>query len=61
MNFVSRLMEEVGIFYFFRHDEDRHVMVIADKNASFRPLPDEQTDYAPTGRRRQVTPVGTRL
>ena len=39
LNFVSRLMEEVGIFYFFRHEESRHVMVIADKNASFKPLP----------------------
>jgi type VI secretion system secreted protein VgrG len=39
LNFVSRLMEEVGIFYFFRHEENRHVMVIADKNASFKPLP----------------------
>lgn len=55
LNFVSRLMEEVGIFYFFRHDEDRHVMVIADKNASFRPLPDQQLYYAPNSRRRGVT------
>jgi type VI secretion system secreted protein VgrG len=55
LNFVCRLMEEVGIFYFFRHDEDRHVMVIADKNVSFKPLPDQQLHYAPTGRRRHVT------
>jgi type VI secretion system secreted protein VgrG len=55
LNFVCRLMEEVGIFYFFRHDEDRHVMVIADKNVSFKPLPDQQLYYAPTGRRRHVT------
>src|SRR4051812_33783037 len=55
LNFVCRLMEEVGIFYFFRHDEDRHVMVMADKNVSFKPLPDQQLYYAPTGRRRHVT------
>ncbi|MCV2369029.1 type VI secretion system Vgr family protein [Roseateles oligotrophus] len=29
-NFVSRLMEEEGIFYFFRHSEDKHELVIAD-------------------------------
>lgn len=29
-DFVSRLMEEHGLCYFFRHEEDRHVMVIAD-------------------------------
>lgn len=29
-NFVSRLMEEEGIFYFFEHHEDKHVLVLAD-------------------------------
>ncbi|MEZ6129826.1 MAG: type VI secretion system tip protein TssI/VgrG [Planctomycetaceae bacterium] len=28
--FVSRLMEEWGISYFFRHEESRHVMVMTD-------------------------------
>ena len=30
LNFISRLMEEEGIFYFFEHDSEKHVMVIAD-------------------------------
>ncbi|MGQ9609779.1 MAG: type VI secretion system Vgr family protein [bacterium] len=30
LNFISRLMEEEGIFYFFEHDNEKHVMVIAD-------------------------------
>jgi type VI secretion system secreted protein VgrG len=29
-NFISRLMEEEGIYYFFRHDEHGHTLVIAD-------------------------------
>jgi type VI secretion system secreted protein VgrG len=29
-NFVSRLMEDAGIFYFFEHDEDKHTLVLAD-------------------------------
>ncbi|MBT9494728.1 MAG: type VI secretion system tip protein VgrG [Paucibacter sp.] len=29
-NFVSRLMEEEGIFYFFRHTEGQHELVLAD-------------------------------
>jgi type VI secretion system secreted protein VgrG len=29
-NFVSRLLEEEGIFYFFEHYEDKHVFVLAD-------------------------------
>ncbi|WP_326523453.1 type VI secretion system Vgr family protein [Sphingomonas sp.] len=28
--FISRLMEEEGIYYFFRHDGDRHVMVLCE-------------------------------
>ncbi|MDQ1328961.1 MAG: type secretion system secreted protein VgrG, partial [Candidatus Poribacteria bacterium] len=30
LNFISRLMEEEGVFYFFEHDDEKHVMVIAD-------------------------------
>ena len=29
-NFVSRLMEEEGIFYYWRHAEDKHELVLAD-------------------------------
>lgn len=35
--FVSRLMEEEGIYYFFRHDADRHVMVLCEGPASHQP------------------------
>ncbi|MGC1618069.1 MAG: type VI secretion system tip protein TssI/VgrG, partial [Candidatus Acidiferrum sp.] len=30
-NFVSRLMEEYGIFYFFEHEESSHKLIFADK------------------------------
>jgi len=29
-NFISRLMEQNGIFYFFEHEDGKHTMVIAD-------------------------------
>jgi type VI secretion system secreted protein VgrG len=32
-NFVSRLMEHEGIFYFFRHEANKHVLVFADRLA----------------------------
>ena len=35
--FISRLMEEEGIYYFFRHDADRHVMVLCEGAASHQP------------------------
>ena len=33
-NFVSRLMEEFGIFYFFRHESGKHALVMADNKAA---------------------------
>lgn len=35
--FVSRLMEEEGIYYFFRHDADRHMMVLCEGPSSHQP------------------------
>ena len=37
--FISRLMEEDGIFYFFEHLEDRHVLVMADHPGAHPPIP----------------------
>jgi type VI secretion system secreted protein VgrG len=30
-SFLSRLLEEEGIFYFFHHEKDKHIMMLADK------------------------------
>ena len=38
-NFVSRLMEEEGIFYFFKHSEDKHELVIANSAAAHPDVP----------------------
>ena len=37
-DFLSRLMEEEGIFYFFEHTEDGHVLVIGDDPAVHVPI-----------------------
>jgi type VI secretion system secreted protein VgrG len=34
--FISRLMEEEGISYFFQHEETKHTMVLSDVNATFK-------------------------
>lgn len=39
LNFLSRLFEEEGIFYFFTHEKDRHVLVLGDAAAAHPPLP----------------------
>ncbi|MBK5291556.1 MAG: type VI secretion system tip protein VgrG [Acidobacteriia bacterium] len=36
-NFVSRLLEEEGIFYFFEHTDSKHTLVMADSNSKFVP------------------------
>lgn len=38
-NFVSRLMEEYGIYYFFEHSKSKHVMVLADAPSTHKPIP----------------------
>lgn len=38
-NFVSRLMERDGIFYFFEHSQDKHTLVLADSNATLPKCP----------------------
>jgi type VI secretion system secreted protein VgrG len=37
--FASRLMEEEGIYYFFRHSENGHTMVVADSPRSHPDVP----------------------
>jgi type VI secretion system VgrG family protein len=37
-NFMSRLMEEEGIFYYFEHDDSKHIMVIADSPATHQSI-----------------------
>ena len=39
-NFVSRLMEDEGIYYFFKHEEGRHTMVLADSISAHTAAPD---------------------
>ncbi len=38
-DFVSRLMEQEGIYYFFRHEQDRHVLVLADAYGAHTTMP----------------------
>lgn len=39
-NFASRLMEEEGIFYFFKHTSSGHTMVVANTPASHPDMPE---------------------
>jgi type VI secretion system secreted protein VgrG len=41
-NFIQRLMEEEGMFYFFTHADGAHTMVLADANGAFKPIPNNE-------------------
>jgi len=38
LNFVSRLLEEEGIYYYFKHEQGKHTLVLADSYAAHAPL-----------------------
>jgi type VI secretion system secreted protein VgrG len=38
-NFLSRLLEHEGIFYYFEHSEKKHTLVFADKPSDFKASP----------------------
>jgi type VI secretion system secreted protein VgrG len=41
--FCSRLMEQYGIYYFFKYSEGKHILVLADSRSSHRANPDVPT------------------
>jgi type VI secretion system secreted protein VgrG len=50
-NFVSRLMESEGIFYFFDHSDSTHTLVLADDSSAYLSMPGLDTVQAsPSGR-----------
>ncbi|SEH86926.1 type VI secretion system tip protein VgrG [Pseudomonas fuscovaginae UPB0736] len=54
-DFVSRLMEQEGIYYYFRHEKDRHVLVLADAYGAHHPAPGYESIpyYPPDGQHRE--------
>lgn len=42
-NFISRLMELEGIYYFFRHEADKHTMVLMDSAQQHQPFSGYET------------------
>ncbi len=47
LNFLSRLLEHEGIFYYFRQGETRERMIFADKAEEFPMLSDDGVPYNP--------------
>jgi len=55
-NFISRLMEEDGIFYYFRHAEKQHELVIGNQPTHFDECAlDKEASFGPDPKRIPVT------
>ncbi len=49
-NFISRLLEHEGLFYYFEHTKDSHTLVVSDSSSSLPPCPVSPTVcYDPIG------------
>ncbi|MEJ8800379.1 phage late control D family protein, partial [Trinickia caryophylli] len=42
-NFCARLMEQEGLFWTFRYEKDKHVLVVGDTNATFVEMPNQRS------------------
>ena len=57
-NFISRLMEEEGIYYYFKHEKGKHVLVMADSMTVADEIPGHKTVpyYPPDEHQHRATP-----
>jgi len=48
LNFVCRMMEQYGIYYYFKHTEDKHTLTLCDSPSCHKPIPDlKSVPYIP--------------
>ncbi len=48
LDFISRLLEEEGIFYFFEHQKDKHILVFGDSTTAYQTIEgEEEITYNP--------------
>ncbi len=59
-DFVSRLMEEEGIFYFFKHQDGKHTLALADQKGAYTDCKESEVDYPRDAGARAVTDHVTR-
>jgi type VI secretion system secreted protein VgrG len=61
-NFVARLMEQYGIFYFFEHEKEKHTLVLADNPDAHQPCPEQsKAKWNPQGSKSMTEDVVTTL
>jgi type VI secretion system secreted protein VgrG len=62
LDFISRLIEHLGIHYFFEHRRDHDVIVFADNNQAHPDLPpDGSAPFTPRGERQGISRLRSRI
>ena len=46
LNFVSRLMEEEGIAYYFKHEDGKHTLIMTDKANGYEACTEDKVGYS---------------
>ena len=49
LDFISRLLEEEGIYYYFTHERDRHKLILSDSAAGYGKLSPATLRFNPSG------------
>lgn len=50
-NFISRLLEHAGIYFFYKHEKGKHIMTLIDSSGSHDPVPKyESIEFVRDGR-----------
>lgn len=44
-NFVSRLMEHEGIFYYFKHEQGKHTLMLGDSKSAYKDAQDKEVQF----------------
>jgi type VI secretion system secreted protein VgrG len=45
-DFISRLMEEYGIFFYFDHTSDKHMLILGDAKSAFKDCAETQIEFS---------------
>ncbi len=53
-NFVSRLMEQEGIFYYFKHEKGKHTLVLADHKGAYQDCKENEVKFRDRAQRIRV-------
>ena len=46
LNFISRLLEEDGIAYYFEHDDKKHKLILVDQQNAYRDVAETNLEYS---------------